>query len=126
MGHDFGTVSGSAYAQFLQKGNETQLESGQEVQSVTQHSCDTLYYTIFSQSEVSEAVLVLTAQNSYVSKFLNDKVDDHIVALKKLHYKAHPIEPLVYSNSPVYVNISLLPCPSGFMLTAHSSLTLQM
>ena len=118
VGQDFGTVSGSAYAQFLQRRRTPQLKSGQEVQSVTQHSCSNLHYTIFSRSEVSEAVLVLTAQDSYVSKF--NKVDDRIIALKKQHYKAHPIEPLVYSNNPVYANISLLPCPPGFMLTTDS------
>ena len=26
----------------------------------------------------------------------------------------------MYSNNPVYINISLLPCPPGFMLTTHS------
>ena len=66
VGQDFGTVAGSAYAQFLRRGNPPQLESGQEVQSVTQHKCNHLHYTIFSQSEVPEEVLVLTAHDTCV------------------------------------------------------------
>ena len=48
VGQDFGTVAGSVYVQFLHRGSTPKLESGQEVQSVTQHKCNHLYYTIFS------------------------------------------------------------------------------
>ena len=119
VGQDFGTVSGSAYAQFLQRGSPPRLKSEQEVQGVTQHKCNHLYYTIFSQTEVSEAVLILTAHDSYVAEFNNreysDKLDMWIV-----RYHSQVVEPLMYSNIPVYVNISLLPCPPGFMLTTHT------
>ena len=117
MGQDFGTVPGSAYAQFLQMGSLPQLEPGQKVQGVTQHNCNNLYYTIFSEGEVSEAVLVLTAQDSYVSIFLNNESYGPTFDMKAEIYRAHTIEPLVYSNNPVYVNVSFLPCPPGFMLT---------
>ena len=117
VGQDFGTVPGSAYAQFLQMGSLPQLQPGQEVQGVVQHNCNNLYYTIFSQSEVSEAVLVLTAQDSYVSKFLNERVDDFTMDLNTGLYRVHTIEPLLYSSNPVYVNVSFLSCPPGFMLS---------
>ena len=117
MGQDFGTVPGSAYAQFLQRGIPPQLEPGQKVQGVTQHNCNNLYYTIFLEGEVSEAVLVLTAQDSYVSMFLNNESYGPTFDMKAEIYRAHTIEPLVYSNNPVYVNVSFLPCPPGFMLT---------
>ena len=116
VGQDFGTVSGSVYAQFLQKENAPWLESGQEAQGVAQYNCNDLYYTISSQSEVSEAMLVLTAQDSSVSKFL----DDYTLDLKIDYYNAHAVGPLVYSSNPVYINISLLPCPPGFMLTTDT------
>ena len=120
VGQDFGTVAGSVYAQFLQGGNLPQLESGQEVQSVTQHNCSHHHYTIFSHSNVTEAVLVLTAHNSYVSKLLIDKVDDHTLSLEIDYYNSLAVGALVYSNNPTYVNISILPCPPGFMLTSNS------
>ena len=121
VGQNFGTVAGSAYAQFMQRGGLLQLKPEQKVQSVTQHNCSNFSYTIFSQGEVSEAVLVLTAQDSYVSQFFNNTVDEDIMHLAKMAYRVGLVEPLLYStNFPVCVNVSILPCPPGFMLTTTS------
>ena len=123
VGQNFGTVAGSAYAQFLQEGCLPQLKPEQKVQSVTQHNCSNLSYTIFSQGEASEAVLVLTAQDSYVSQFFNNTVDEDTINAAMWFYivsDERAVEPLLYSNSPVYVNVSILPCPPGFMLTTTS------
>ena len=119
VGQDFGTVAGSLYAQFLQKGSSSQLKSEEEVQGVTQHRCNHLYYTIFSQSEVSDVVLILTTQASYVSEFNEMGFSPMIYRLKD-YYNTDAINPLLFSNNPVYLNISLLPCPPGFMLTTHA------
>ena len=89
---DFGRGAGSAYAQFLWRGNPPQLESGQEVQSVTQHKCNHLHYT---HSEVPEEVLVLTAHDMYVSEF-NDRGYEPIIWMN--YYSTHATKPLVYSN----------------------------
>ena len=118
VGEDFGTVAGSVYAQFLEGGSPSQLESGQEVQSVMQHECNDLYYSIFAQSDVSAPVVVLTARNSYVSQF-NDKNYSDLVTSLKNYYGAYSAK-WVYANNPVYVNVSILPCPPGFMLTTHA------
>ena len=123
VGQDFGTVAGSAYAQFLQGGYLPQLKPEQKVQSVTQHNCSNLSYTIFSQGEVSEAVLVLIAQDSYVSQFFDNAVDEDTIDTVREDYSVsneRAVETLLYStNFPVYVNVSILPCPPGFMLTTN-------
>ena len=54
---------------------------------------------------------------THVSEF-NDRGYEPIVWMN--YYSTHATKPLVYSNNPVYVNISLLPCPPGFMLTTDS------
>ena len=124
VGQNFGTVAGSAYAQFLQGGYLPQLKPEQKVQSVTQHNCSNLTYTIFSQGEVSEAVLVLTAQDSYVSQFFDNTVDGYTMHRVRQVYSISNksvLEALLYStNFPVYVNVSILPCPPGFMPTTTS------
>ena len=123
VGQDFGTVSGSAYAQFLQRGSPPQLEPGQKIQGVTQHKCHHLYYTIFSWNEVSEAVLTLTAHDSYVSDIEHYDIDSGTLNMWLLPYRISApdaLGPFVYTKNPVYVNISLLPCPPGFMLTTHT------
>ena len=124
VGQNFGTVAGSAYAQFMQRGSLLQLKPEQKVQSVTQHNCSNLSYTIFSQGEVSEAVLVLTTQDSYVSQFFANTVDEDTINVVGKEYFVsddRTVEALLYStNFPVNVNVSILPCPTGFMLTTAS------
>ena len=115
VGQDFGTVAGSVYAQFLQRRKPPPLESGQEVQRVTQHNCNMLHYTMFSQSEVTEAVLVLTPQDSYVSSFPSEDVDEYL----NTEY-SQKLQSLAYTSTPVYVNVSFLSCPPGFLLTSDS------
>ena len=120
VGQDFGTVAGSVYAQFLPISppeSSPQLQPLQTVQHVTQQHCSQLYYTIFTKSEIPKAVLALTSHITYVSKFnVNTSA---IPARWQSHYNTSATGPLIYNNNPVYVNISLLPCPPGFMLTTH-------
>ena len=127
VGQEFGTVTGTVYAQFIHRssnGSPPQLESWQKGQSVSQHDCSDLYcnnlqYTIFSQSEGSETVLVLSAEDSYVSDIVTKNDIEH--SLTKHHwektYHTSAMSPALYMNTPVYVHISILPCPFGFVLT---------
>ena len=119
VGQEFGTVAGPVYAQFLQRSaTETspQLETWQMIQHVTQEKCNVLHYTIFSPGDVPEAVLVLTTDNRNVSQFPthNNKYKE-IWNLERV-YSTSQLDSIEYSNYPVYVNITLLPCPTGFML----------
>ena len=119
VGQDFGTVAGFVYAQFLQTsptGSPTQSESWQWVDPVTQRKCNHLSYTIPLQSEVFEAVLVFTAQNYSHSSPSNCTYSVN-PQMWELQYNTSNVDPLIYSNNPVCVSISFLPCPPGFMLT---------
>ena len=121
VGQDFGTVAGTVFAQFLPTKGLLQLESSQYITGVTQCKCSQLNYTIFFQAELSEVVLVLTVDNNYVSSiFSNDKtIDSQWKTFYNISDSA--LERLTDLNHPVYVNISLLPCPAGFMLTSGPS-----
>ena len=117
VGQNFGTVAGSVFAQFLKspsKTNVPQLASGQDSQSVEQYNCNTLHYTIFSQ--VEEVVLMLTAVNmkatySVTEKSVSEATKDYI----SFNNNEGPF-PQDLLEFPVYINISLLPCPPGFTL----------
>ena len=66
VGQDFGTVSGSVFAHLLSVPYTTgsvDMEKEQIIKTVEQTQCSSLEYTIFSQSERSDAVLVLTTDN---------------------------------------------------------------
>ena len=66
-----------------------------------------------------QQILVLTAEDIYVSDFQND----YSIPLKTLErfYQASKIvaQTLYYRTNPVYINISLLPCPPGFYIQSH-------
>ena len=127
VGQDFGTVSGLVYAQFLQKVASPcspQLGTGQEIQDVMQRTCNHLSYTIFSPGDMSEAVLVLTTNNRIVSQFVAfEGFEDDVERKLEMAYKVYDpsaLNALKYGHYPLYVNISFLPCPAGFMLTTQS------
>ena len=80
IGEDFGTAIGSVFAQFFQTPYTTDsvdLEPRQY--SIAEHSqCSNLEYTIFSQSEEFEAVLVLTHDNKEISHLMTEEDNQEI------------------------------------------------
>ena len=80
VGQDFGTVNGSVFAQFLHTPYTTDSVDMEPRHSIAvEHSqCSNLEYTIFSQSEESEAVLVLTHDNREISHLMNEEDNQEI------------------------------------------------
>ena len=193
-GQNFGTVTGSVFAQFLHTPYTTDsvdLEPRQYSVAVEHSQCSNLDYTIFSQSEESEAVLVLTHDNREISHLMTEEDNQEItntweILSKEPNYKTlaqdiicdfidfsnsnwplptpftvkynqsnqpgnntikhfykftpAPIDKSkkIYSHychqkiietklafpkeiysDPVYINVSLRPCPPGFSLSKH-------
>ena len=94
VGQDFGTVAGSVFAQFLHTPYTTDSVDMEPRHSIAvEHSqCSNLEYTIFSQSEESAAVLVLTHNNREISHLMNKEDNQEItnsweVINKELNYK---------------------------------------
>ena len=118
VGQDWGTVAGSVFAQFLHKSNpeNTIYLKSSRVQDANKDSCNSLHYTIFSMNENLQQTLVLTAQDLYVSEYQ----DYHILSIDDLKYSYSAslsvAQTLYYRTNPVYISISLLPCPPGFQI----------
>ena len=98
VGQDFGTVTGSVFAQFLHTTDSVYMEQKQDNIAVEQSQCSNLEYTIFSQSEESAAVLVLTHDNREISQLMNEDDNQEItnswdILNKESNYKtlAHHI-----------------------------------
>ena len=106
VGDMFGTVAGSVYAQILPPSNAT-LGDLQHSQQTNSHKCTQLNYSLFSEPGL--VVMAFTANNipvqNYPSTFtsLGGGVIDRW-----------------FLNIPVYINISLLSCPIGFMISNSS------
>ena len=123
VGQDWGTVAGSVFAQFLHKSNPENtiyLKSSQGVQNANKDSCNSLHYTIFSMNENVQQMLVLTAQDLYVSEYQ----DYHRFSINKLKYiysaSLSVAQILYYRTNQVYINIYLLPCPPGFHIRSSN------
>ena len=81
IGEDFGTATGSVFAQFLHTPDTiSSIDMDQRQYSIAvEHSqCSNLEYTIFSQSEESAAVLVLTPDSREISHLMNEEDNQEI------------------------------------------------
>ena len=95
VGYEGGTVAGSVFANFQPlNSRRPQLEGGENTKKVTQVHCNELEYTIFSTN--TKEVLVLSTIDQEKSLLVDENSGS--------------------SEFPLYVNISLSPCPPGFIL----------
>ena len=80
MGQDFGTVNGFVFAQFLHTPYTTySVDMNPRHSIAVEHSqCSDLVYTIFSKSEESAAVLVLTHDNREISHLMTEEDNQEI------------------------------------------------
>ena len=80
VGEDFGTVTGSVFAQFFHTPNTTDSVDMEPRHSIAVEcsQCSNLEYTIFSQNEETEAVLVLTHDNREISRLMNKEDNQEI------------------------------------------------
>ena len=117
VGENFGTVTGSVYSKFLPLGKNraaAKLEELQRFQRVSRSAgCTELQYTVLSEN-VKE-VMVLTAKDVTTLHYASQNDVDRMVRF----YNNNNYPSINIVKLPVYVNITLLPCPLGFML--HSS-----
>ena len=97
VGGDFGTTVGTVHAGFLNGPYflRTTSEYGQAIE--TKH-CTALNYTIYTNQTNSTAVMHLSSEQMMD---IND-------VMFYAHYDYY---------TPVFINITILPCPSGFVLT---------
>ena len=78
VGQDFGTVTGSVFAQLFHTTDSVHMKQKQYNIAVEHRQCSNLKYTIFSQSEESAAVLVLTHDNRDISQLMNEEDNQKI------------------------------------------------
>ena len=78
VGQDFGAVTGSVFTRFFHSTELVHMEQKQDNVAVEHTQCSNLEYTIFSQSEESAVVLVLTNENREISQLMNEKDNQEI------------------------------------------------
>ena len=98
VGDEGGTVAGSVFATFKPLHSiRPWLAAGESTQRVTQLHCNELEYTIFSRNVYEE--LGLTTVNT-IGEYS---------------------DPVIFTEHPTFILITLLPCPPGFTLMEASA-----
>ena len=118
VGYDFGTVSGGVYATL--DTSDTSLGQGQNLQRVEFSDCSQVEYSVHSRKQNSKKLLLLVAQTDTIDLFkaLHSlsvffiELNDSIAA-----YNAGSFIPGNLPYTPIFINITILPCPLGFNLT---------
>ena len=117
VGQHFGTAFGTVCAQLLslneKNSHQSSMISG-KCQYVQQHSCNQLNYTIYSNK--THEIIALTAFQTVVAEYGDTSTINNAISKYKSHLKLSV--PLRLLTTPVYVNISLRACPTGFSLTS--------
>lgn len=124
VGQGFGTGTGSVYAQFLNTNKHgsrqnTTLENWQYTQGVSQKHCNQLTYSIRTDPASGSIVLVLSAvrMNEVTNIVSNSRVNELVKKYKEFENGLKPTFPQQLLYFPLYINISVLPCPAGFTLS---------
>ena len=114
VGVEFGTGTGSVYAQLLSPSSSELHPQHQYSQRVEDFKkCTQLRYTVYSSN--SQEVLVLMSTDETVLQYGDQKkVEEDLYHVHEIMYKT--LSPLLLTT-PVYINLTLLPCPQGFILT---------
>ena len=119
VGQDFGTGTGSVYGQFLSSNTEknARLEQWQYSQRVSQAHCNKLTYSILT-APTKSTVLVLTAMEiDEVKVYSNATFQSALYKYSTFLNGSRPHFPQELLGFPVYINISVKPCPLGFGLS---------
>ena len=85
VGQGLGTVAGSVFADFLDDVYHPSLAALQESQQVSQHQCNNLSYTIYTQQDDVEVVLVLTASKGKAPLISDETVSQAIEIYNRHH-----------------------------------------
>ena len=116
-GQNFGTATGSVFAQFLHIPDTTDsvdMEPRQYSIAVEHSQCSNLEYTIFSKSEEYEAVLVLTHDNKEISHLMTEEDNQEIsntweILSKEPNYKTLAQD--IICDFIDFINVWPLPAP---------------
>ena len=116
-GAEFGTGTGQVHAQFLPINDveprlQPQYQHSQEVDQL--NTPKTLKYSVFSRNSLE--VLVLTTTDGAILSYGDE---DQIQQDFEI-YNSSGIIPVGLLTTPIYINISLSKCPSGFYLDSKS------
>ena len=114
VGAEFGTGVGQVYAQFLNESTEMWPKYN-ESQKVDKPDKSHLYYTVSSNLNDTEVMLVLTTTNRGSSNLNRDDHTRDVIHKDIEKYKSKGVISTGLLTTPIYINVKLnQSCPPGF------------
>ena len=107
VGGDFGPTIGAVYAKFLPSTHFPLPSLNRQNQVISNNSCTKLYYSLYSNYTQNGLMMYLT---TLYTDTIKNKPDDNCYNYSDV-YCSH--------TTPVYFNISLLPCLPGFTILSE-------
>ena len=115
VGAEFGTGTGYVYAQFLSQSSAELYPPHQYSQRVDDFKkCTRLSYTVYSSNP--QEILVLTSTDETVLDYGDQKEIEKVSYNYERNF-LYTVTPPTLLTTPIYINLTLLPCPDGFHLT---------
>ena len=122
-GNDFGTVSGGVYATFDTPDNSI-LGHGQNLQRVEySNNCSEMEYSVHSKNR-DWYLLILSAQTGSALNIKDPSFSQSLCDSIE-HFNATGIIEKYLLTTPIFINITILPCPLGLNLTEGDQPTCQ-
>lgn len=115
VGAEFGATVGEVYAKLLNTLSSASLLSSQKPQVIqNSHQCTQLKYSINSNN--TNEIIYLTSNNVTLKYYGDTKeISNSINDYENIH-----VIPYSLLTTPVFINVTLSPCPLGFTLVRNS------
>ena len=129
VGGDFGATYGTVNAKFLEQDDrdnvEASLESSNQYNQLVNNTitrCTVLNYTVYSNRSSEVLSLTTEEQSEEILKQIDIGINAMVYKKNKSENTSFITEKMRYST--VYINITLLDCPVGFMLSEKHGFSL--
>ena len=118
VGDDFGTVSGVVNASLLHQTNDSSIDRVHILQRIEHPECTTLEYSAHSWREKETLILSSDRVEVYLAAEVNFfniyTVENTNISINFFHQ--HNESNSILLTTPIFINITILPCPLGFDL----------
>ena len=119
VGQEFGATTGMVYTKFLPSDSKfpaSLKDQNQAFQNISfDDSCIPLNYTIYTKN--SQEIMYLTAGDITLINYGNIKGMRNV--LREYKSNSTNIIPISLLTAPVFINVTLRPCPLGFTMTSN-------
>ena len=120
VGFNFGTVTGSVYANMLVSGEDSRLGPDQHIQAARFDTCNRIEYSVHSNGSYEIVVFTASEIRDYSEDYVSEVMENTNSYVCRDDVPDFLCTALL--TAPIFINVTLEECPLGFELTSNESL----